>query len=104
MTEPAAAEQTVLVHARIVGPVTLELLPDPVAPAAPEPVDQDEAAPPDDIRLRRVIEHALTRPVPCPTCERTSPCRCVANRIPRRVEAVLAALRPWLRDPAGSDQ
>lgn len=46
--------------------------------------------------MRRVLEHALRRPVPCPKCERTSTCRCVADRTEGRIDAVLGALSPWL--------
>lgn len=50
--------------------------------------------------LRRMVEHALRRPVPCPKCSRTTPCRCIADRTEARVTAVLTALAPWLRGEA----
>jgi hypothetical protein len=45
---------------------------------------------------RRVVEHALRRPVPCPKCSRTTPCKCGADRTEGRITAVLDALAPWL--------
>ncbi|MEW1867014.1 hypothetical protein AB0420_02250 [Streptomyces caelestis] len=53
------------------------------------------------LRLRRVLDHALRRPVPCPNCDRTAPCRCIADRADARIDAVLDALAPWLTDGAG---
>jgi hypothetical protein len=54
------------------------------------------------IRLRRIVEHALRRPVPCPKCERTSTCRCAgADRTEGRVDMVLGALAPWLTSGSG---
>ncbi|MDT0381390.1 hypothetical protein RM572_21770 [Streptomyces sp. DSM 42041] len=51
--------------------------------------------------VRRAVDHALTAPVPCPSCSRTVPCRCAkAPRTEGRVTAVLEALRPWLRGGA----
>lgn len=55
----------------------------------------DPAAAP--LVLRRVVEIALNKPVPCPECTRTAPCRCVAERTEGRVDTVLAALGPWLK-------
>ncbi|MFE9624266.1 hypothetical protein [Streptomyces sp. NPDC006527] len=46
--------------------------------------------------VRRVLDHALRRPVPCPKCERTTPCRCGADRTDGRIDVVLGALAPWL--------
>ncbi|MFI1467619.1 hypothetical protein [Streptomyces wuyuanensis] len=52
--------------------------------------------------VRRVLEHALRRPVPCPKCERTSTCRCAgADRTEARIDAVLGALAPWLNSGTG---
>ena len=51
--------------------------------------------------LRRVLEHALKRPVPCPKCERTSTCRCIADRTEGRIDVVLGALAPWLNSGTG---
>lgn len=51
------------------------------------------------LRLRRVLEHALRKPVPCPKCGRPTTCRCLADRTEGRIDAVLAALAPWLTDP-----
>jgi hypothetical protein len=46
--------------------------------------------------VRRVIEHALRRPVACPKCNRTAPCRCIADRTSARAEIVAGALAPWI--------
>ncbi|MFF9088617.1 hypothetical protein ACF1BE_19735 [Streptomyces sp. NPDC014991] len=46
--------------------------------------------------VRRILDHALRRPVPCPKCKRTSPCRCGVDRGEARVDVVLGALAPWL--------
>lgn len=46
--------------------------------------------------VRRILDHALRRPVPCPECSRTTPCRCTADRTEARIEEVLSALSPWL--------
>ncbi|WP_330349734.1 hypothetical protein [Streptomyces sp. NBC_00582] len=51
--------------------------------------------------LRRVLEHALRRPVPCPKCSRTSTCRCIADRTEARLDVVLGALAPWLNTGTG---
>ncbi|MEU2739854.1 hypothetical protein ABZ656_31980 [Streptomyces sp. NPDC007095] len=52
--------------------------------------------------MRRVLEHALKRPVPCPRCERTSTCRCAnADRTEGRIDTVLGALAPWLNSRTG---
>lgn len=61
---------------------------------------QPEPAPdvPLPLALRRAIDRALTAPVACPDCGRTTPCRCIAHRSEGRVEAILAAVRPWVRD------
>jgi hypothetical protein len=69
---------------------------EPVLPAA---AAEPAAA---SLVLRRVLEHALKKPVPCPKCERTSTCRCVADRTEGRIDAVLGALTPWLMPGAGS--
>lgn len=76
-------------------------------------VDQDDEQPPAGepapaapgaapLVLRRVVEHALNRPVPCPDCGRTPTCRCMAKRTEGRIDVLLAALAPWLttRDTA----
>ncbi|MFI9600358.1 hypothetical protein ACIHCX_10835 [Streptomyces sp. NPDC052043] len=53
--------------------------------------------------VRRVLDHALRRPVPCPKCERTSPCRCAdADRTEGRLDVVLGALAPWLHTEGGA--
>ncbi|MFE9810678.1 hypothetical protein [Streptomyces sp. NPDC005548] len=62
------------------------------APAAEGGIDPAAAS----LALRRVIEHALNRPVPCPKCSRTSTCRCMAARTEARIDVLLAALAPWL--------
>ncbi|WP_406337344.1 hypothetical protein [Streptomyces sp. NBC_00649] len=71
-------------------------------------VDQDDEQPAPaaltvaPLPLYRAVEIALGKPVPCPKCERTVVCRCAqAPRTAGRVEAVLAAVRPWLRREAG---
>ncbi|MEV6836796.1 hypothetical protein AB0N17_20190 [Streptomyces sp. NPDC051133] len=51
--------------------------------------------------LRRVLEHALRKPVPCPNCSRTVACRCIADRTEARVDVVLGALAPWLKTGSG---
>ncbi|WP_327725755.1 hypothetical protein [Streptomyces europaeiscabiei] len=58
-----------------------------------------DAVDPADVplALRRMVEHALRRPVPCPKCSRTTACRCITDRTEARVGAVLAAIAPWLR-------
>ncbi|MFB7594319.1 hypothetical protein [Streptomyces sp. NPDC056160] len=60
--------------------------------------DKVDAAP---LVVRRVLEHALRRPVPCPKCSRTTTCRCIADRTDARVDAVLGALAPWLNTSTG---
>lgn len=60
--------------------------------------DKAVAAP---LVVRRVLEHALRRPVPCPKCERTAQCRCIADRTDARIDTVLAALAPWLNTVTG---
>lgn len=50
-----------------------------------------------DERLRRAIEIALSRPVPCPRCSRLTACRCAASRDGGRVDSVLVAVTSWLR-------
>ncbi|MEV8394801.1 MULTISPECIES: hypothetical protein [unclassified Streptomyces] len=59
-------------------------------PASPMPTG------PTPLALRRAIDRALTAPVACPGCGRTTPCRCVASRHEGRVEAILAAVNPWV--------
>ncbi|MFM9464816.1 hypothetical protein ACKI1K_18425 [Streptomyces scabiei] len=69
--------------------------------AVPTPTgvgDKVVAAP---LVVRRVLEHALRRPVPCPKCERTAQCRCIADRTDARIDTVLGALAPWLNTGAG---
>lgn len=60
--------------------------------------DKVSAAP---LVVRRVLEHALRRPVPCPKCERTSQCRCIADRTEARIDVVLGALAPWFNTGTG---
>lgn len=54
------------------------------------------------LRLRRVVDHALNKAVPCPKCKRSTACGCVVDRTESRIDAVLAALAPWLTDGTGS--
>ncbi|WP_205048925.1 hypothetical protein [Streptomyces alboflavus] len=64
---------------------------------APAPLDEPALAPAAaPLALRRVVEIALNKPVPCPDCRRTLPCRCVAKRTDGRIDSVLSALAPWL--------
>ncbi|CAL9593619.1 hypothetical protein SUDANB1_05275 [Streptomyces sp. enrichment culture] len=71
--------------------------------AVPTPTGAGVSADSASIRLRRVIEHALRKPVACPKCERIPACRChAADRTERRVDAVLGALAPWLNTSSGS--
>ncbi|MFF7365650.1 hypothetical protein [Streptomyces sp. NPDC008125] len=58
----------------------------------PEPVTAASAP----LALRRAIDRALTAPVACRTCGRTTPCRCLDSRAEGRVEAILAAVAPWM--------
>ena len=66
---------------------------------APAPTEAGSAAAP--LVVRRVLEHALKKPVPCPKCERTAQCRCIADRTEGRIDAVLGALAPWLNSGTG---
>ncbi|MFF1756160.1 hypothetical protein [Streptomyces sp. NPDC058266] len=70
-----------------------------------QPVPAADGVPLDPVAaplvLRRVLDHALRKPVPCPNCTRTSACRCIADRSEERVDAVLAALGPWLATRPG---
>jgi hypothetical protein len=72
---------------------------DPLTAPTPTPTGEGAAAAP--LVVRRVLEHALRRPVPCPKCSRTSTCRCVADRTEGRLDAVLGALAPWLNTGTG---
>ena len=67
----------------------------------PTPTGAGETSVAAPLVLRRVLEHALRRPVPCPKCSRTSTCRCVADRTEARVDVVLGALTPWLNTGTG---
>ncbi|MCX5562749.1 hypothetical protein [Streptomyces sp. NBC_00038] len=66
---------------------------------APAPAAAGSAAAP--LVVRRVLEHALKKPVPCPKCSRTAQCRCIADRTEGRIDAVLGALAPWLNSGTG---
>ncbi|MCT9145372.1 hypothetical protein [Streptomyces violarus] len=68
-------------------------------PAPPSTAASGSAAAP--LVVRRVLEHALNKPVPCPKCERTAPCRCIADRTDGRIDVVLGALAPWLTTSSG---
>lgn len=72
---------------------------EPVAVPSPAGVGGTSAAAP--LVVRRVLEHALRKPVPCPKCTRTATCRCIADRTEARVDVVLAALAPWLNSGTG---
>ncbi|MFB7212731.1 hypothetical protein [Streptomyces sp. NPDC056255] len=65
-------------------------------------LDADESAGPvPDIKavplaLRRAVDRALNAPVACSDCGRTIACPCAADRREGRVDAILAALGPWI--------
>lgn len=66
----------------------------------PVPVaDGESAAAP--LVVRRVLDHALNKPVPCPKCSRTAACRCIADRTEARIDLVLSVLAPWLNTGTG---
>jgi hypothetical protein len=69
--------------------------------AAPTPTGADDRVVAAPMVVRRVLEHALRRPVPCPKCERTAQCRCIADRTDARIDTVLGALAPWLNTSTG---
>lgn len=71
----------------------------PATAIAPTPTGEGSLV--ESIRLRRVVEHALRKPVPCPKCARTAPCPCGIERAEGRIDAVLGALAPWLNTEAG---
>ncbi|SFK74483.1 hypothetical protein [Streptomyces pini] len=77
-----------------------DVLTSPEPPATDAPVEEPATAGPDELRLLRVVEHALGKPVPCPSCERRGPCQCGRSRDAQRAVVVVDALAPWLR---GSD-
>ncbi|MGW1587293.1 hypothetical protein [Streptomyces sp. NPDC002386] len=52
------------------------------------------------LKMRRMLDHALRRPVPCPQCSRVTPCPCGVERAEGRIDAVIAALAPWLNTSA----
>lgn len=60
-----------------------------------------QAPVPAPLKLRRVLEHALRRQVPCPSCGRLPQCRCLSDRTEPRIDAVLGALVPWLSSGSG---
>ncbi|MFF2189272.1 hypothetical protein [Streptomyces sp. NPDC058155] len=68
-------------------------------------LDDEDGAPisePDreqPLALRRAIDRALTASPPCPSCARTIACPCDVPRHEGRVEALLAAVAPWVRSP-----
>jgi hypothetical protein len=66
-----------------------------------QPAPASAGSSPAPAVMRRVLEHALRKPVPCPKCERTSTCRCIADRTEGRLDVVLAALAPWLNTGTG---
>ncbi|MEV5911093.1 hypothetical protein AB0M00_19595 [Streptomyces chartreusis] len=67
----------------------------------PAPAPAAAGSTPAPLVMRRVLEHALNKRVPCPKCQRTAQCRCIADRTEGRVDAVLAALAPWLNSVTG---
>jgi hypothetical protein len=69
--------------------------------AAPTPTGAGDRVVAAPMVVRRVLEHALRRPVPCPKCERTAQCRCIADRTDARIDTVLGALAPWLNTSTG---
>lgn len=48
------------------------------------------------LALRRAVDRALTASPPCPRCARTIACPCDVPRHDGRVDAVIAAITPWL--------
>lgn len=84
------------------GRVSVELIHGHQGATSVEFLDQHgDTAPPAEpaeqpLVVRRVLEHALRKPVPCPKCGRTAACRCIADRTEGRITVVLAALAPWL--------
>lgn len=64
-----------------------------------EPIEQTSTEP-APLALRRTIDRALTAPVACPDCGRTLACPCTARRHEGRVDAIVAAVLPWLRGEA----
>jgi hypothetical protein len=67
-------------------------------PVMPAPVGAGEIP----LVVRRVLDHALRRPVPCPKCQRTTACRCGTDRTDARIDVVLGALAPWLSTEGGA--
>ncbi|MFJ5820089.1 hypothetical protein ACIQGT_40320 [Streptomyces sp. NPDC093108] len=57
------------------------------------PVPGVEAVP---LALRRAVDRALNAPVACSGCGRTIACPCSSDRREGRVDAILAALAPWI--------
>jgi hypothetical protein len=66
---------------------------DDIPPAVSTPTGAAATVP---TRVRRILDHALRRPVPCPKCRRVTACRCGADRTDARAAVVLGALAPWL--------
>ncbi|MEV8349029.1 hypothetical protein ACFVTT_15770 [Streptomyces niveus] len=64
-----------------------------------EPADSVPGGP-TRLALRRAVDRALVAPVACPDCGRTMACPCGRARHEGRVEAILAAVAPWLQSEA----
>lgn len=73
---------------------------DSTLPEVPTPTGAGSTSEAVPLRLQRVVEHALRRPVPCPACGHTGPCTCRADRTEQRAAVVIAALAPWLSGEA----
>lgn len=71
------------------GSTTIEWLDDEDGTQLAVPTEQPLA-------LRRAIDRALTASPPCPECGRSIACPCSVSRHEGRVEAVLAAVAPWV--------
>lgn len=67
----------------------------------PAPAPAAAGSTPAPLVVRRVLEHALKKRVPCPKCSRLTQCRCIADRIEGRIDMVLDALAPWLNSGTG---
>lgn len=76
------------------GATEIVFLDDADEPADPVP---DEPTP---LALRRAVDRALVSPVACPDCGRTMACPCGVSRHEGRVDAILAAVAPWLQSEA----
>lgn len=72
------------------GATEVEFLDDADEPAEATPAE------PAPLALRRTIDRALNAPVACTDCGRTVACPCMTVRHEGRVDAILAAVLPWV--------